>query len=102
MSSFTSDQGPISSISESATGESYLFHAMASTLFCENYLYLGMLVRLRCEACAREHRFLQCLPPPSWRAAWLILDCAHRTSTFFSCAICEPKGDQAALSLSHL
>jgi hypothetical protein len=30
------------------------------------------------------------------RAAWLILDCARRTSTFLSCAFREQEDDQAA------
>jgi len=99
MSSFTSDQGPISSISESITGESYLLHAMASTLFCENCWYfreLGPLrancgeareLRVQVEAVAyarrglsedREHRFCRRLLR-SWRVAWLILECARPT-----------------------
>ena len=31
-----------------------------------------------------------------YRAAWLILDCARRTSTFLSCAFREQEDDQAA------
>src|ERR1051325_11525040 len=36
------------------------------------------------------------------RAAWSILDCARRTSTFLSCAFREQEDDESALSLSHL
>jgi hypothetical protein len=107
MSSFTSDQGPISSISESATGESYLLHAMASTLFCENCWYFRLRASAsRCGARerrvsskrrslkqwrglsgVREHRFRRRLLR-SWRAAWLILECARlitRSSIFSPC-----------------
>src|ERR1043165_2914114 len=101
MSSLTSDQGPISSISESATDEGYLLHALASTLFCENYLYLGRLAHLCANRGAREFRLCQCLPP-SRMAAWLIFNCARRTSTFLACAFREQEDDQAALPLAHL
>jgi len=33
------------------------------------------------------------------RVAWLILDCARRTSTFLSCAFREQEDDQATLPL---
>src|SRR6266481_306963 len=100
MSSFTSDQGPISSMSELIMGESYRLHATASTLFCENYWCFGELGHLRRELWegkrttrfkqrgslnqwrkVREHGFRRRLLR-SWRVGWLILDCAHRTSTF--------------------
>ena len=35
----------------------------------------------------------------SSRVAWLILDCARRTSTFLSCAFREQEDDQAARPL---
>jgi len=38
---------------------------------------------------------------PLHRAAWSILECARRMSTFLSCAFREQEDDQAALSLSH-
>src|SRR6185436_10713905 len=39
-------------------------------------------------------------PPISLsRVAWLILDCARRTSTFLSCAFREQEDDQAALPI---
>ncbi len=39
------------------------------------------------------------LPTFLSRVAWLILDCARRTSTFLSCAFREQEDDQATLPL---
>jgi len=39
---------------------------------------------------------------PSTVAAWLILECARRTSTVVSCAFREQEGDQAARSYFRL
>ncbi len=48
--------------------------------------------------CARSTRFFRCFLPLFKGVAKAALYCAHRTSTFLSCAFCDQEGHLAAPS----